>query len=68
MILINNPWGESNEKGLLAALAEKGMKPAGVEKFETNDVDVVPQLTRLKQAGADAPVPGRPTSRPPRRW
>jgi branched-chain amino acid transport system substrate-binding protein len=29
------------------------MEFAGVEKFETNDVDVVPQLTRLKQAGAD---------------
>ncbi len=27
---------------------------AGIEKFETNDVDVVPQLTRLKAAGADA--------------
>jgi branched-chain amino acid transport system substrate-binding protein len=25
----------------------------GVEKFENNDVDVVPQLTRLKEAGAD---------------
>ncbi len=25
-----------------------------MEKFENNDVDVVPQLTRLKQAGADA--------------
>jgi branched-chain amino acid transport system substrate-binding protein len=54
MILINNPWGESNEKGLKAALADKKMEYAGVEKFETNDVDVVPQLTRLKQAGADA--------------
>ena len=54
MILINNPWGESNEKGLKAALADKKMENAGVEKFETNDVDVVPQLTRLKQAGADA--------------
>lgn len=53
MILVNNPWGESNEKGLLAALSAKGMKPAGVEKFEGNDVDVVPQLTRLKSAGAD---------------
>ena len=54
MILINNPWGKSNEKGLKAALADKKMEYAGVEKFETNDVDVVPQLTRLKQAGADA--------------
>ncbi|MCW5655374.1 ABC transporter substrate-binding protein [Hydrogenophaga sp.] len=53
MILVNNPWGESNEKGLHAALAAKGMKAVGVEKFEGNDVDVVPQLTRLKAAGAD---------------
>jgi len=53
LILVNNPWGESNEKGLVAALAAKGMKPAGVEKFEANDVDVVPQLGRLKAAGAD---------------
>jgi branched-chain amino acid transport system substrate-binding protein len=53
MILVNNPWGESNEKGLIAALTAKGMKPAGIEKFEANDVDVVPQLTRLKAAGAD---------------
>ncbi len=53
MILVNNPWGESNEKGLMAALSAKGLKPAGIEKFEANDVDVVPQLTRLKAAGAD---------------
>jgi len=53
MILVNNPWGESNEKGLKAALETKGMPFAGVEKFETGDVDVVPQLTRLKDAGAD---------------
>lgn len=53
MILVNNPWGESNEKGLRAALAAKGMQPVGVEKFEANDVDVVPQLTRLRDAGAD---------------
>ncbi len=54
MILVNNPWGESNEKGLRAALSEKGMQAVGVEKFEGNDVDVVPQLSRLKAAGADA--------------
>jgi branched-chain amino acid transport system substrate-binding protein len=54
LILINNPWGESNEKGLKAALAAKNVPYAAIEKFETNDVDVVPQLSRLKQAGADA--------------
>ncbi|MVW72288.1 ABC transporter substrate-binding protein [Bordetella sp. 15P40C-2] len=53
LIMVNNPWGESNEKGVVAALAAKGMKPVGSEKFEGNDVDVVPQLTRLKAAGAD---------------
>jgi len=54
LILVNNPWGESNEKGLKAAMAAKGVTPAGIEKFEGNDVDVVPQLTRLKNAGADS--------------
>jgi branched-chain amino acid transport system substrate-binding protein len=53
MMLINNPWGESNEKGLKAALAAANVPMAGVEKFEGNDVDMVPQLTRLKNAGAD---------------
>jgi branched-chain amino acid transport system substrate-binding protein len=55
LILINNPWGESNEKGLKAAAEkDKGITIVGVEKFENNDVDLVPQLTRLQQAGADA--------------
>ena len=55
LILINNPWGESNEKGLKAAAEkDKSITIVGVEKFENNDVDLVPQLTRLKQAGADA--------------
>ena len=53
MILVNNAWGESNEKGLSAALAAKGVQAAGIEKFGADDVDVVPQLTRLKLAGAD---------------
>ncbi len=53
VIVVNNPWGESNQKGLVAALNEKNIKPAGVEKFEPNDVDVTPQLSRLKAAGAD---------------
>lgn len=53
LIMVNNPWGESNEKGLVAALTAKGMKPVGSEKFEGSDVDVVPQLSRLKAAGAD---------------
>jgi len=53
LILVNNPWGESNEKGLRAALGSKNVAAAGIEKFEVNDVDVVPQLTRLRQSGTD---------------
>jgi len=54
LILVNNPWGESNEHGLKSAMKAAGIEPAGIEKFEGNDVDVVPQLSRLKQSGADA--------------
>ncbi len=54
LVLVNNPWGESNEKGLKAAAAAAGVTLAGVEKLEQSDVDVTPQLGRLKNAGADA--------------
>ena len=54
LVLVNNPWGESNEKGLKAAAAAAGITLAGVEKLEQSDVDVTPQLGRLKNAGADA--------------
>src|SRR5438270_13678965 len=37
MILVNNPWGDSYEKGLTAAPAAQGMRPAGIEEFERND-------------------------------
>ena len=53
MMLINNPWGESNEKGLTAAIAAAKIETAGIEKFEANDVDMVPQLSRLKAGQAD---------------
>jgi len=53
LILINNPWGESNEKGLKVAGKVENVEIVGIEKFESKDVDVVPQLLRLKNAGAD---------------
>ncbi|WP_233236135.1 ABC transporter substrate-binding protein [Bordetella sp. LUAb4] len=53
LIMVNNPWGESNQKGIVAALAAKGLQPVGSEKFDDTAVDVVPQLSRLKAAGAD---------------
>ncbi|HYB43845.1 MAG TPA: ABC transporter substrate-binding protein [Candidatus Methylomirabilis sp.] len=54
LMLINNPWGESNYDGLTKAAAAQGLTIAGVEKFQTEDVDMVPQLSRLREAGADS--------------
>src|SRR6266700_3232564 len=49
-MMINNPWGQSNEQGLVAAAkANPAIEIAGIEKFENADVDMVPQLTRLKE-------------------
>jgi branched-chain amino acid transport system substrate-binding protein len=56
LALVNNPWGESNEKGLHAAAQEQGVKIAAVEKFEDRDVDMVPQLSRLRAANSDVIV------------
>lgn len=53
LILVNNAWGESNREGLVAALKAADLPSAGIEKYEAADVDMVPQLTRLKEAGAD---------------
>ena len=58
LMLINNPWGESNQKGLEAAdEANDAVEIVGIEKFENADVDMTPQLTRLRDAGAEALVP-----------
>jgi len=53
-MLVNNPWGDSNLKGLTAASAELKIPLAGLEKYNPSDADTTPQLTRLKNAGADA--------------
>lgn len=54
LMLINNSWGESNEVGLKKAISDNGLGLAGVEKFEGSDLDMVPQISRLKEKGADS--------------
>ena len=55
LMLINNPWGQSNELGLIEAdKTNDNLAIAGIEKFENADVDMVPQLSRLKDKGADS--------------
>jgi branched-chain amino acid transport system substrate-binding protein len=53
LMLVNNGWGASNNNGLEAASKAAGVTLAGVEKFEDKDVDMTPQLQRLRDAGAD---------------
>jgi branched-chain amino acid transport system substrate-binding protein len=53
-MLVNNPWGESNLKGLEKASAELRIPMAGLEKYNPTDADTTAQLTRLKNSGADA--------------
>jgi branched-chain amino acid transport system substrate-binding protein len=53
LMLVNNGWGESNLGGLTAAAQAAGIKLAGSEKFDDKDVDMTPQLQRLREAGAD---------------
>jgi branched-chain amino acid transport system substrate-binding protein len=56
LMLINNGWGESNRAGLTAAAEQIGVKLAGIEKFEEQDVDLTPQASRLKAANADSVI------------
>ena len=53
LMLVNNAWGESNLNGLTAAAKDAGLTLAGAEKFEDKDVDMTPQLGRLRDGGAD---------------
>ena len=54
LILINNPWGESNQAGFEEWAEEYNIEIAGIEKFNEEDNDVTAQLTRLKNSGAEA--------------
>jgi branched-chain amino acid transport system substrate-binding protein len=56
LMLVNNGWGESNLAGLTAASEAAGIKLAGSEKFDDKDVDMTPQLQRLRAAGADTVI------------
>ncbi len=54
LMLVNNPWGESNEAGFKQWAPEYGTEITGIEKFNDTDTDMSAQLTRLKESGATA--------------
>lgn len=53
LLLWRSSWGKSNEKAMLAAMAEMNIEAAGVEWFNTSERDLSAQLDRLYLAGAD---------------
>jgi len=54
LMLVNNPWGESNEAGFKQWAPEYEVEIAGIEKFNDTDTDMSAQLARLKDAGVGA--------------
>jgi branched-chain amino acid transport system substrate-binding protein len=53
-ILIDNPWGESNQLGLEEWSDKLGIEIVGIETFNETDTDISAQLARLQRANAEA--------------
>ncbi|NEQ42105.1 MAG: ABC transporter substrate-binding protein [Leptolyngbya sp. SIOISBB] len=53
LVLINNPWGESNQMGFEEWAPKYDMEIVGIEKFNDGDTDISPQLSRLQDGGAE---------------
>ena len=53
LVLINNPWGESNQVGFEQWAPEYGLEIVGIEKFNDGDTDISAQLSRLQEGGAE---------------
>ncbi|MEB3267876.1 MAG: ABC transporter substrate-binding protein [Leptolyngbya sp.] len=53
LVLINNPWGESNQAGFEEWAPKYDMEIVGIEKFNDGDTDISPQLGRLQEGGAE---------------
>ncbi|EKV03167.1 amino acid/amide ABC transporter substrate-binding protein, HAAT family [Leptolyngbya sp. PCC 7375] len=54
LVLINNPWGESNQAGFEEWAPKYDLDIVGIEKFNDGDTDISPQLGRLQEGGAEA--------------
>ena len=54
LVLINNPWGESNQAGFEEWAPKYELDIVGIEKFNDGDTDISPQLGRLQEGGAEA--------------
>lgn len=53
LLLENTGWGRSNHQAIMSALAEKGTAAVAVEWFNWGEVDMIPQLLKIKKSGAE---------------
>ena len=53
LVLINNPWGESNQAGFEEWAPKYDLEIVGIEKFNEGDTDISAQLSRLQAGGAE---------------
>lgn len=53
LVLINNPWGESNQQGFEEWAPQYDLEIVGIEKFNEGDTDISAQLGRLQESGAE---------------
>ena len=54
LLLENTGWGRSNERSMTKALKDHQKTPVAIEWFNWGDTNMMPQLTRIENAGADA--------------
>jgi branched-chain amino acid transport system substrate-binding protein len=52
----NTGWGNGGKPDVEAAMKAKGLNLVSLETFNWNDVDMTPQLLRVKDAGADTVI------------
>lgn len=54
LLLENTGWGRGNEKSMTQALKKHQKTPVAIEWFNWGEKNMMPQLTRIENAGADA--------------
>ena len=52
LMLIDNPWGHSNQEVMLRVLESRGLKPTIVEYFDWRTTDFHAKIDRIYQSGA----------------
>ncbi|SHI32529.1 ABC transporter substrate-binding protein [Desulfosporosinus lacus] len=55
-LYMNNSYGDNGKKAISAAVKDSGIDIVAEEKFDANDKDMTPQLTKVKASGAQVAI------------